>query len=218
MDSAVALRVRDVAVCLFSAKHRQQVFSRIQLQKIIYLMDVLSICLEVVSVEGGHQTYFHGPYDKNIQNSADMLAFWELSDVRNIRANERGFTCEYLLNDRGALWVCDLIKNDENTKKRYEICDYLIEALINRGEMKSLVSLVYAEPLFVKNKSLGYGVELNLNYLEDNDFYYFFLLLRDAYQINGEVDLTAFISDFMIDYLIRRKAALFTREMEDNYA
>lgn len=214
MDSAVALRIRDVAVCLYSAKHQQQAVSKIQLQKLIYLMDVLSVCLEVVSVESGHQTYFHGPYDKNIQNSADMLAFWEFSDVRDIHVNDRGVTCEYFLNDSGILWISDLIRNDENTRKRYEICDYLIGALINRDEMNNLVSLVYAEPLFVKNKGLGYGVELNLNYLENNDFYYFFLLLRDAYQINGDIDLTKFLCDFMVEYLVKRKATLFTKELE----
>lgn len=214
MDHAVALRVRDVAICLYSARHRQQVFSKIQLQKLIYLMDILSICLDVVSVESGHQTYFHGPYDKNIQNSADMLAFWGFCDVRNIRVNDRGVSCEYSLNNKGALWFDNLFETDENTRKRYEICNHLLEALINRNELKNLVSLVYAEPLFVKNKAFGYGVELNLNHLEDNDFYYFFLLIRDAYQIDEKIDLTVFVCDYIVEYLVKRKLALFTREEE----
>lgn len=218
MERVVTLRVRDVAVCLLVADEYKCTFSKIQLQKLIYLMDVLSVCLDIVSVENGHITYHHGPYDKNIQNAADMLVFWELADVMNIRSNEKGIMCEYFLTDIGLEWISELIATDTNTQNRYEICENLVKSLINRNQMKNLVPLVYAEPLFVKNKSMGYGVELNLNDLDRNDFYLLILLLLDAYQIKNTEGLTAFFCDFIVDYLSMRRDALVTREWENEDA
>lgn len=215
MDEVVALRVRDVAVCLKAAKRQQFVLSKIQLQKLIYLMDVLSVCLEIVSVESGHCTYYHGPYDKNIQNAADMLVFWGFSDVNNIRTTHSGIMCEYYLTEIGEEWIEELLHYDENTKKRFEVADKLLNSLVRRNLMRNLVSLVYAEPLFVKNKSMGYGVDLNLNNLVQNDFYLFFLLLLDAYKIEHNEGLISFLCDFIVDYLYRRKEALFTNDMEE---
>lgn len=212
MDNVTALRVRDVAVCLFVAKKYNYTFSKIQLQKLIYLMDVLSACLSIVSVENGHTTYFHGPYDKKIQNAADMLVFWEFCDVKNIRSNESGIMCEYFLTNTGTEWIDELVNVDATSKCRLEISENLIKALINREQLKNLVSLVYAEPLFVKNRSLGYGVDLNLNDLENNDFYFLVLLMLDAYQMKNTEELTPFFCDFIVDYLSRRKAALATKE------
>lgn len=215
MDNVVALRLRDVAVCLHSAKRHQFVLSKIQLQKLIYLMDVLCACLEILSVDSGHCTYYHGPYDKNIQNAADMLVFWEFSDVKNIRTTDNGVMCEYFLTEAGGDWIEELLYNDDNTKKRFEVVDNLISSLVNRNLMKSLVQLVYAEPLFAKNKSMGYGIELNMNDLEKNDFYLFFLLLLDAYKLESNEGLTAFLCDFIVEYLYKRKEALFTNDMEE---
>lgn len=218
MEQVVTLRTRDVAVCLLVASECKCTFSKIQLQKLIYLMDVLSACLDIVSVENGHITYHHGPYDKNIQNAADMLVFWELADVINIRSNEKGIMCEYFLTDIGLEWIIELIATDSNTKNRYEICKNLVYSLTNRNQMKNLVPLVYAEPIFVKNKSMGYGVELNINDLNSNDFYLLVLLLLDAYQIKNTEGLTAFFCDFIVDYLSMRKVALATREWENEDA
>lgn len=215
MDDAIAMRVRDVAVCLKAAKKKQFVLSKIQLQKLIYLMDVLSVCLEIVSVENGHYTYYHGPYDKNIQNAADILVFWEFSDVKNIRTTDNGIMCEYFLTIVGEEWIDELLHFDGNTKKRFEIAEGLLDSLVNRNLLKNLVSLVYAEPLFVKNKSMGYGIDLNLNNLDQNDFYLFFLLLIDAYKIKYSDKLISFLCDFIVDYLNKRKEALLTNDMEE---
>ena len=215
MDDGIAMRVRDVAVCLKAAKKKQFVLSKIQLQKLIYLMDVLSVCLEIVSVENGHYTYYHGPYDKNIQNAADLLVFWEFSDVRNIRTTDNGIMCEYLLTIVGEEWIDELLHYDGNTKKRFEIADGLLNSLVNRNLLKNLVPLVYAEPLFVKNKNMGYGIDLNLNNLDQNDFYLFFLLLIDAYKIKYSDKLVSFLCDFIVDYLNKRKDALLTNDLEE---
>lgn len=215
MDEVISLRVRDVAVCLKAANRQQFVLSKIQLQKLIYLMDVLSVCLEIVSVESGHCTYYHGPYDKNVQNAADMLVFWELSDVKNIRTTDNGVMCEYYLTEMGEAWIGELLQYDENTKKRFEVANNLLNSLVSRNLMKNLISLVYAEPLFVKNKCMGYGIDLNLNDLDQNDFYLFFLLLLDAYKIEYNEGLISFFCDFIVEYLYRRKEALFTNDVEE---
>lgn len=215
MDDAILLRARDVAVCLYCANRHRFALSRIQLQKLIYLMDVLSACLEILSVDKGHSTYYHGPYDKNIQNAADILVFWEFSDVKNIHVTDNGLVCEYFLTRVGKDWIKELFHNDHNTKRRFEIADNLIISLVNRNLMKSLVSLVYAEPLFVKNKSMGYGIDLNTNNLEENDFYLFFLMLLDAYKIKNNEKVIVFLCDFIIDYLKKRKDILSTNNMEE---
>ncbi len=215
MDEVILLRVRDVAVCLKAASRQQFVLSKIQLQKLIYLMDVLSVCLEIVSVERGHYTYYHGPYDKNIQNAADMLVFWGFSDVKNICTTDNGVMCEYYLTEMGIAWIGELLQYDGNTKKRFEVVNNLLNSLVSRNLMRDLVSLVYAEPLFVKNKCMGYGIDLNLNDLDQNDFYLFFLLLLDAYKIEYNEGLISFFCDFIVEYLCKRKEVLFTNEEEE---
>jgi uncharacterized protein YwgA len=116
------------------------------LQKLIYLLDSISAFFYVLSIRKGHHTYFHGPYDKNIQNAADSLVIYGFANVKNIKFMDNGTSsCEYYLTENGEDWVNYLIHSESNTSLRAEIVKNLLESLLTRGLFEEIVQLVYAE-------------------------------------------------------------------------
>lgn len=211
MNSNVILRMRDVALCLYHAKQHELVLNKMQLQKIIYLLDCLDAFLYVLLPEEGHQTYYHGPYDKNIQNAADSLVFHLLADVENIKMADNGnIACEYLLTANGVEWVEILLYDDVNTKKRSLIIASLLESLLSRNLLRNIVKLVYSEPVFVRNNRSGYGVSLDFNDLDNNDVFSFMTIVLDSFNENKKMIYVPFICDLLVDYLSKRLTALAT--------
>lgn len=209
MNSNVILRMRDVAVCLHYAKKHMLVLNKIQLQKIIYLLDCIDAFLYILLSEKGHQTYYHGPYDKNIQNAADILVFHLLVDVDNIKMLGNGdVSCGYSLTNDGDGWVSNLLENDLNTQNRSKIISGLLDSLLSRGLINNIVQLVYAEPIFVKNQRSGYGVNLDFKDLDQNDVFSFMTIVLDAFSKEKQNIYVPFICDLLVDYLSRRVLAL----------
>lgn len=209
MNPNLTLRIRDVALCLSLAKEKQIYLNKIQLQKIIYLIDCLEAFFYISLLNDGHQTYFHGPYDKNIQNAADILVFRKMADTHNIRfIDNKTITCEYELTNEGEQWVKYILSNDNNSLHRLEIITSLLRSLISRNLLKDIVKLVYAEPVFVKNKRSGYGVSLDFDNLDENDVFSFMTVVLDVFDLDKSSDRVSFISDLLIDYLSKRMVAL----------
>lgn len=215
MNPNLTLRIRDVALCLYFAKDRGFYFNKIQLQKIIYLLDCLEAFLYISFLNNGHQTYFHGPYDKNIQNAADILVFRNMADTHNIRFLEnKSITCEYELTNEGVNWVRYILSKDDNTTHRLKMVEGLIHSLVSRNLLKDIVKLVYSEPIFVKNKRNGYGVNLDFENLDENDIFSFMTIVLDVFDLDKSADKVSFFSDLLIDYLRKRMVALATNVEE----
>ena len=209
------LRMRDVAICLHFSNKKSISLSKIQLQKIIYLLDSITEMLYILSIKNGHHTYFHGPYDKNIQNAADSLVISGFVDVKNIKFSNNSTSCEYFLTQTGEAWIKYLIDIEPNTKFRSTIAYYLLESLISRNLFTEIVPLVYAEPMFVKNRRNGYGIDLNFDDLEENDMFNFLLMVLDAFEITKNKDLVPFVCDLIITYLNKRRCALAATNEEE---
>ena len=214
MNGNIILRMRDVAVCLYHAQKRSIVLSRIQLQKIIYLQDCINAFLYILPVDKGHITYYHGPYDKNIQNAADSLVFYMLAEADNIRVKDTDISCEYRLTNDGIRWIDSLIKEDTISNKSFIITKGLIDSLITRNLLNRVVDLVYAEPLFVKNKRNGYWVDLDFSDLDSNDVFSFLTIVLDVYSANKQTTNIDFICDLVIKYLHERTMALAISNVE----
>lgn len=209
MNDSMVLRMRDVAICLYCSNKNSISLSKIQLQKIIYLLDSISEMFYILSIKNGHHTYFHGPYDKNIQNAADSLVIYGFAEVSNINFLGNSTTsCEYFLAKTGEEWVKQLIDIELNTSFRANIVYYLLKSLISRNLFSELVSLVYAEPIFVKNQRKGYGVNLNFDDLDENDMFNFILMVLDTFEIPKDRKLIPFACDLIINYLDKRRHAL----------
>lgn len=206
MNKSVMMRMRDVALCLYIAKKREMLLSKIQLQKVIYLLDCVAALMHIAIIRNGHHTYYYGPYDNNIQNAADSLVLYGFAEMKDTRIQENNnIACKYEISKNGMDWIRFILDNSEITRIRYTITNELIESLRKRESIDELVSLVYAEPLFKKNQTKGYYVDLDFQNLPDNDFYAFFILLLDAYKLSKDFQIIPFICDAFVAYLIERK-------------
>lgn len=216
MNDNVILRTRDVALCLHYAKRNILFFNRIQLQKIIYLLDCVDSFFYILLYEKGHQTYYRGPYDKNIQNATDILVFHLLIDVDNIRILKNGdISCRYSLTNNGNKWISSLLEKNLNTQNRFKIITGLLDSLLSRGLLKNIVNLVYAEPIFVKNQRSGYGVNLDFKDLDQNDVFSFMTIVLDAFSKKKQNDYVPFVCDLLISYLDERSLFLDTTNEEE---
>jgi uncharacterized protein YwgA len=215
MNPNLTLRIRDVALCLSIAKERQIYLNKIQLQKLIYLLDCLEAFFYISLLNDSHQTYYHGPYDKNIQNAADILVFRKMAEAHNIKfLDNKSITCEYEITDNGVRWVSYILSSDKNSMHRLKIVESLINSLTSRNLLKDIVKLVYAEPIFVRNKRNGYGVSLDFENLDENDVFSFMTVVLDAFELNKSSNKIPFISDLLIDFLSKRMIAIASNTEE----
>lgn len=212
MRSGLLLRMRDVALCLFYAKKNNQLLTKIQLQKLIYLSDCLQMFMSISLLDKGHETYFHGPYDRNIQNASDILVFRNMAEMHNVHFFGGNISCQYELIESGENWVEYLRENDQTALRVSSIIECLLEVLIKRDLLKEIKNIAYSEPLFVKNQKNGYGVTLDFNDLDENDVFNYLTIVLDAFEFEKETSKMMFVSDLFIDYLQKRMKALATNQ------
>jgi hypothetical protein len=155
----VALRMRDVALALSAASSYSRTLSKIELQKLIYLIDATAHLYAALGPTEGHLTYRYGPYDVRIQTAADVLAFRGLVSIAEVRAmpNDR-LAVRYQLTEAGRAWA-DRIGSDARVSISWQIAQAVVER-VNALGWSRLVDLVYAEPTFVSARPLGYGQRL----------------------------------------------------------
>ena len=205
MNSYFLLRIKDVLLCLLHAKKYECLLGRLEIQKIIYLVDSVSAYLFVLSGKKGHQTYFYGPYDKNIQNALDALVIRDLAEMCDIKVTNT-VSCNYIITNTGECWVDNLIKSSSSIKQRVRIYDGIIYSLVERNKIHKVKDLVYAEPLYVTSKD--YGNHYNLDLEHENSGHNYLALIEHYLRNSEEQPDIRFVADLYIDYLSSRDQIL----------
>lgn len=166
--SNVGQRYKDVLFALATAREYEQSLGRLQLQKIIYLSDVLAVLWETLGPKEGHQTYKHGPYDPAIQNAVDTLAFrGAVNIVESNLKQDQTIRVRYQISDIGIQIVQNVRDIPAFAKKSdmYEI----IGLHVNRRGWHKLKDMVYSEATYVTRKSDGFGKSLGTESLLTNE-------------------------------------------------
>lgn len=158
-QTSTLIRMRDVGFALQNAKAFGRSLSRIQLQKYIYLMDAISVIFDLLPPLQTHYTFRHGPFDPNIQNAVDALAFRGLASInRLVRRTDGALASEYELSDAGVRWAAKLA-SEKDLNGKAQISE-IVGMHVDRLGWNRLVELVYAEPTFVGVRPDGYGKRL----------------------------------------------------------
>jgi len=160
-------RSKDVLLALSVAAGWRQTLNRLQLQKLVYLFDVLALSWRHVGSPRGFRPWHNGPYDASIQNAVDALAFRGFvaaSDVAFRRT--RNAEARYSLTDAGAEAVDRLAENSA-------IADDLellraIAAEIDARGWKKIRQIVYAEPTYNRARAKSEMSELPVNNVLEN--------------------------------------------------
>lgn len=162
-------RYSDVLISLyFVDKYNQNKIGKVQLQKLIYLADILAVLWEVLGPKYGHETYKYGPYDKDIQNAVDALVFRGFVDIVSFDISSgKSLDVKYKINDLG-LDLYESIRKEKIINKKTDFYSH-ISYEVNKRNWFNLKSMVYSEPSFLSNKIEGYGYGFNHLSLLNND-------------------------------------------------
>ena len=161
-------RYRDVIIALKLADDYGQNLGRIQLQKFIYLADIISVLWNTLAPKNGHETYRNGPYDSDIQNAVDILSFRGFISIVDINIrDEKRVSSNYRININGKK-LFDRLKNNLLFKNRIELYCFIAKKIDERG-WANLMALVYAEPTYSYSKINGWGYRFNYSSLLTND-------------------------------------------------
>jgi hypothetical protein len=152
-------RMADVMLALGEAKIAQVQPTRIQLQKFVYLCDVLGQVVGTLKPKEGHKTYRNGPYDPAIQNAVDCLAFRGFVQITGVWKIAGGATgTKYALAEPGRQFLTRLRAAREFTRK-FQVAG-LVGVELHKLGWGRIVALAYAEPTFVATRSSGWGSQL----------------------------------------------------------
>lgn len=144
-------RFLDVLVALQTAQGYNQSLGRIQLQKVIYLSDILSIIWRVNVPEKKHIVYKNGPYDGSIQDAVDILAF--RGAVKTIKADiisKSRVGATYTISQTGKE-ILDEMVSQSLIRRKVELYNTMAVKINERG-WGNLMKMVYLEPTFVDYK------------------------------------------------------------------
>ena len=158
----VLLRSGDTLIALLVTEAYIETLNRIQLQKVVYLMDAVSHLYAFRPPREAHVIYKRGPYDLCLQNAVDALAFRGLISVTDVDKRRGGaMAVTYALNTTGRACATQLIQEQAFSAK-HRVAQNVAEN-IHRLGWDHLVRLVYAEPTFARTRLGGYGQRLFLN-------------------------------------------------------
>lgn len=206
MNQDFLLRVKDTSLCLLIARQYKLLLGRLEIQKIIYLIDSINAYLFVLSGKRGHQTYFYGPYDKHIQNALDALVIRDFSEMRDINVSNNTVSCNYYLTDVGVHWTNSLIRKSDSIKYRVDIVDSVFYSLVQRNVVHRVKDLVYAEPVYVTTKDYGHHYDLNFD--GANSGHHYLALIEHYLKSDSRQPNAYFVADMYIDYLFSRDRIL----------
>jgi hypothetical protein len=153
-------RMGDVILALGEAEKANVQPTRIQLQKFIYLSDVLGQVVGTLKLREGHKTYRNGPYDAAIQNAVDSLAFRGVVRITGVWKTASGGTgTKYALAVPGQKLIHRLRESPAFARK-VQVAKLVGAELCEFGWSR-IVNLVYAEPTFVATRPSGWGSHLS---------------------------------------------------------
>lgn len=180
----VVLRYRDVLMALGVSQYYGVQLGKLQLQKFIYLSDILSLLWEYLAVDKGHETFRHGPYDYNIQNAVDILSFRGFVNITEFEIQkDGGIRAKYLLSSMGSKLLDKLCENS-NIYARYKIYKEIGKQVNFRGWYK-LRSIVYAEPTFVNLSLNGWNSRIQTDSILSNlsiQLIYSFIRISESFE------------------------------------
>lgn len=165
-QSELFQRYADVILALSTSERYGENLGRLQLQKFIYLCDILSLAWNILSSDDGHETYKHGPYDYKIQNAVDALSFRGFVKIEFLKLDKKNMstTSNYSLTDPGKLLYERLL-----SAKLYKTKDTIYKLIaknVNRRGWTNLKSIVYSEVSYV-NK-VGFYNQIDTNSYTNN--------------------------------------------------
>lgn len=154
---------------------------RIQLQKFIYLQDCLVAAWRELSKPSGFVPWDRGPYDGQIQNAVDALAFRGFVDVSNLvfRAT-RNARSTYRLTSQG-LEALDSIRNNAVIDEEFRLAEATAKE-IDRRSWSHIVDLVYAEPTYVSARNRDDSRPLRIDDPARNMLLQIVRLFQDAWK------------------------------------
>lgn len=160
-------RFKDVLLALAAAARSNVSLQRIQLQKLIYLMDVFSAVWREVSKPTSFEPEKRGPWDRQIQNAVDALAFRGLVTIDHINIRKaKEIQSNYSLSNSGhslMLSLCSLPEIADQMLLAHEIAREVSRPHRGWGTIKTIV---YSEPTYLSVKDSGSRRRLPL----DNPF------------------------------------------------
>lgn len=147
MSFAQTDRYKDVLFALRAANESGESPGRLQLQKLIYLADILSAAWRKIGKPAAFLPYKNGPYDPSIQNVVDTLAFRGLVEVTGLAFRQPRITeSNYRLSDAGNGAV-DAAAALQPMRDDLELYREIARQVDERG-WKNIKALVYAEPTY----------------------------------------------------------------------
>ncbi len=181
-------RMLDVLLALDEAEEVRVQPTRIQLQKFVYLADVLSQVMGALKLGRGHRTYTRGPYDAAIQNAVDSLAFRGLVRVAGVwRMPGGGVGAKYQLSGPGRRLLSGLREMQEFRRK--VAVARIVGTEIGKIGWSHIVEMVYAEPTYVTVRAFGWGQDLEVeNGLHVSAAFLFAIMRRSADIIRNRDD------------------------------
>lgn len=168
MMSRTGYRYKDVLLALSTADKHGQQLGRLQLQKFVYLADTLSLLWELASPKS-YETYKQGPYDPNVQNAVDVLAFRGAVNIVKSNVHDGGniLSATYQISKIG-LQIAENILEEDVIARKYELYQIIGRHINQRGWSK-LKELVYSEATYLTMKVQGWGRPLETDSLLTND-------------------------------------------------
>lgn len=147
-------RFKDVLLSLGAAMGHgvPKGLHRIQLQKFIYLQDVLIAAWREVAKPSAFVPWNRGPYDRQIQNAVDALAFRGFVEVSNlVFRGTRNASSIYRLSSDG-MNALGSIRKDTTIEVEFALAEEIAREIERRG-WSDIVDLVYAEPTYVSARN-----------------------------------------------------------------
>lgn len=142
-------RYNDVLFVLQAAKGRQWgPVTRIQMQKLVYLVEVLAPAKDLMLALVEFRFWNHGPYSSALQNSLDHLVCNGLVNVDQYEWDENAGVerTRYSISTDGMELVQGLFQLTSN-REHYALAEVVCR-LVDRHGLNNVVNVVYQEPTF----------------------------------------------------------------------
>lgn len=163
----------EILFVLMAAKQIMNVsLTRIEMQKIIYLINILAPLKSLILDYFEFKVWHNGPYSKDIQNTLNNLVALNLVEMPDYKIknnnNKISEMSKYTISPLGENIVSQLILYDAKQEEYQWILS--IVRLVNLYGINNIVEIVYQEPTFkyLKNKNDGFGSTIYINEIDDN--------------------------------------------------
>lgn len=154
-------RTKDVLFALTAATEYVQALGRLQLQKTIYLFDILAIAWRQVGGSESFSTWKNGPYDMTIQNAVDSLCFRGLVSINKITfIGIRKTHAAYSLTKIGRIAV-EKLSREEHFADDLALFREIAEEVDRRG-WSDIKQIVYSEPTYNLARATNRGNRLSV--------------------------------------------------------